>query len=528
MIGLLLVTALGIVLSTSSVQEKRRHITNDELKANFSKYYYQNLQEKLLEITSSTNNCTFGREADPNTLITDFQIRIVPPPAAVTKLWGSEGREIHSVPKIYSRTSENLCRNRQFQNYVRGGRLYKIDCLETIRKNSTKRVKMTTRHTTKLHPDHVRCNIAHTSNQCIKASNQSLELPNQLRSKHSYPFFIKSRNAIVSRSGFLALSCGALGLFASCESFKHGITPTTYLVNQTSGCRDTNAQSGKKGDSRCPFVSYDRVFVVTQYNDADIVHFFLEVIPKVLYHLDFLLDNPDIKIHFGFSKKDFLPMIQVPQMTFEWLGLGHRLITGLVHAKEVYLPREGGCDDAGYNAWEIVTARETFLRLANITQNPSSGQRSVLVIESSLSMYVSQKNDLRRLNLSKFLLRDLAEVLYLYFTSHRIEFIIDSDSDLVDCRECQIRKFQDADVVIGIHGGSLTNTMFMRPGSVVMEIFPVYDPRHMPLHGTFPRLSGIIGLHHYSYYAKPGLDSLIATTVAEAALGFAIEVGLTV
>lgn len=528
MIGLLLITTFSIVLRTDSVQEKRRHIANDELKANFSKYYYQNLQEKLLEMTSSTNNCTFGREADPNTLITDFQIRTVPPPTAVTKLWGTEGREIHSVPKIYSRTSEDICRNKKFQNYVRGGRLYKSDCLETIRKNSTKRVKMTTRHPTTLHPDHVRCNIAQSSNQCMSASNRSLELPDEFRLKHSYPFFIKSRNAIVSRSGFLALSCGALGLFASCESFKHGITPTTYLVNQTSGCRNTKAQSGEVGDNRCPFVSYDRVFVVTQYNDADTVHFFLEVIPKVLYHLDFLLDNPDIKIHYGSSKKDNSPIMQVPQMIFDWLGLGHRLITGLVHAKEVYLPREGGCEDVGYNAWEIVTARETFLRLANMTQNPSSGLRTVLVIESSLSMYVSPKNDLRRLKLSRYLLRDLGEILYLYFTSHRVEFIIDSDSDLVDCRECQIKKFQDADIVIGVHGGSLSNTMFMRPGGIVMEIFPVYDQRHMPLYGTFPRLSGIIGLHHYSYYAKPGLDSLLATNIAQAALGFAVEVGLTV
>ena len=73
MIALLLIGALGIVLCTDGVQEKRRRMANDELKADFSNYYYQNLQEKLLEMTS-INKCTFITDADSNHMKTDFEV----------------------------------------------------------------------------------------------------------------------------------------------------------------------------------------------------------------------------------------------------------------------------------------------------------------------------------------------------------------------------------------------------------------------------------------------------------------------
>ena len=531
MIVLLLFGALGAVVSIDGVLEKQRRIANDGFKTDFPNYYYRDLQAKLFEMTSN-NGCTFDIGADSNHTNIDFQIRVVPPPRAVTKLWGSEGREIYCVPKLYSRTSDVLCTSRAFQNYVSGGMLFAKDCLKSTRMNSTvQRVNVVKRHLTTLHPGHVRCNIDKTFSRSMLASNQSLELPMELRSLNSYPFLIKSQNAIISRSGSLALSCGTLSLLASCEAVRYGISHTSNIINKTKGCRNIQTKSGGIGGNHCPFITYDRVFVVTQYEDANTVNFFLEVIPKVVYHLEFLLDNPDIKIHYGFKKRDTaFPEYQnnVPQKIFDWLGLGDRLITGLVHAKEAYLPREGGCQDVGYNAWEIVTARETYLYMANLTENRNNAQKSILVIESSLTMFVSASNDLARDYLSKDLLRDLSEILYLYFPTHRLEIIVDIDGDLMQCRECQIKKFQDADIVIGLHGGSLTNTMFMKSGGLVVEIFADYNPRHTPLYGTFSRLSGIIGLHHYSYFAPPDLHSLVATSIAEATLDFALDVGIVV
>jgi capsular polysaccharide biosynthesis protein len=62
--------------------------------------------------------------------------------------------------------------------------------------------------------------------------------------------------------------------------------------------------------------------------------------------------------------------------------------------------------------------------------------------------------------------------------------------------------FYEADVVVGMHGAGMTNNLYMRPGGVVVEVVPEFDSRMAPLVGIFPRLSGIVGLNHYTYYIK--------------------------
>ena len=50
-----------------------------------------------------------------------------------------------------------------------------------------------------------------------------------------------------------------------------------------------------------------------------------------------------------------------------------------------------------------------------------------------------------------------------------------------------------------MHGAGLTNTIYMKRGGVVVEVLPYYDSRHSAITGIFPRVSSMIGLHHYSY-----------------------------
>lgn len=52
-------------------------------------------------------------------------------------------------------------------------------------------------------------------------------------------------------------------------------------------------------------------------------------------------------------------------------------------------------------------------------------------------------------------------------------------------------------------GAGLTNTMYMKPGGLVVEVLPYIDSRQVPVIGIFARLSGIIGLNHYSYSIAP-------------------------
>ena len=52
----------------------------------------------------------------------------------------------------------------------------------------------------------------------------------------------------------------------------------------------------------------------------------------------------------------------LPHNIFDMLGLRNRLVNGTIFAKQVIIPREGGCQDVGYNIWEILHMRETFLQ----------------------------------------------------------------------------------------------------------------------------------------------------------------------
>ena len=75
------------------------------------------------------------------------------------------------------------------------------------------------------------------------------------------------------------------------------------------------------------------------------------------------------------------------------------------------------------------------------------------------------------------------------------------------CPLCQARAFHRADIAIGYHGAGLSNAIYMRPGGTIVEVVHDYDSRHIPFIGIFPRISSIIGLHHYIYYTKDiGMD----------------------
>jgi len=85
------------------------------------------------------------------------------------------------------------------------------------------------------------------------------------------------------------------------------------------------------------------------------------------------------------------------------------------------------------------------------------------------------------------------------FPEHSIQIFSDSDYTLMMCHACAAQLFSRVDVVVGIHGAGLTNCIYMKPGGVVVEGIPHFDSRHAPVTGIFGRLSGMMGLNHYSY-----------------------------
>lgn len=370
-----------------------------------------------------------------------------------------------------------------------------------------------------LHPDHPRCDHRAATNACKLGSVKPTPVRDSDRKLHSYPFVVTARNVIVSRGGMIAQPCGVFGLLAQCEGFVWGVTTARKVLSEVDECRPEVLE-------RCPYKVYEKVFILTQYDDTQIGQFILETLPKLIFHLDYLLARPEIKIHYGFSKLPVLPSYVLPNGYLNWLGLGDRLINGTIYAKEVMMPREGGCQEPSYNAWELLHQREYFLRWArreagsdqtqgvdaknipSIMDSETAVQtfsgaekRTILVIKRTAGRYSQNLSDRNVRMWPKGILEKLIAELTIKFPLHSVVEFSDSNHTLMSCPLCQVRMFAAADLVIGIHGAGLTNTLYMRQGSVVVEVIPKYfDSRHAPAIGIFPRLAAMVGLHHYLYY----------------------------
>ena len=63
--------------------------------------------------------------------------------------------------------------------------------------------------------------------------------------------------------------------------------------------------------------------------------------------------------------------------------------------------------------------------------------------------------------------------------------------------------------------------MFMRPGSLLVEIVGQFDGRMLPLCGYHGPLASIFGVHHYIYYYDwKAAEELNPTAIALQAWGF--------
>jgi hypothetical protein len=506
-------------------------------------YNYVHLSDKMRE-SLSISRCTMGgafvdgeRNADDEY---DITVKIVPPPDIVQRKWSASNPAIRKK-RIFSQVNSHLCASPRYTDVVKG--IYKRakGCYKVYvyDKKTGRKVKRFNDYGATLHPEHTRCQNDVFQSVCDPHSLTSTGLQlveSKFRALYGFPFVVTAKNAIVGRGGMFALPCGPFGLFSSCEAVKWGVPFAVNEVKNVSVCRSN--------PKLCPYPVYDKVFVLTQYDDTQIGQFMQENLPKLIYHLRYLKRNKDVKIHFGFTKQPTLPPFVLPHHFFASFGLLDRLINGTVYAKEVIMPREGGCQDIGYNAWEALSLRESFydmlgihekidfshhrdsiLHPANLQIQESNTDGSsivgavvksiskpvLLLLTRSAGKFTQNKSDVETRRWSKEQLKRLIPALEESFPNHRVEIFSDVNSTLMQCPLCQAEKFARADIVIGHHGAGLSNTIFMRPGGVLVEVVYNFDSRHAPILGIFPRIADIVGLHHFTYYIKniqPSFDMI--------------------
>ena len=133
--------------------------------------------------------------------------------------------------------------------------------------------------------------------------------------KPPQPYLVKIRNASVSMCGDISMSCGYLHTTANCmatgyrwqaqqfhkKCFKSRAANYNARPNWESGSTAYTCEEGAPWDT--DVVYHRRVFVVSEVDDTYVYHIHVEIMPRITYHLEFLLANPDIKILFGCDSK---------------------------------------------------------------------------------------------------------------------------------------------------------------------------------------------------------------------------------
>ena len=283
------------------------------------------------------------------------------------------------------------------------------------------------------------------------------------------------------------------------------------------------------------FDYHDKVFAVGQGDDSFFYDQHLEVMPRLVYHLDFLQAHPEIKImvgcesghtknHTAWGLRHMLLSME-PLMKLAGLSMDRLVVHRHVFAREIYLPMEGGCQDPVYNTWQILSMRERFLNVLNITRSPPPGVEESMPVRNSSSSrqllrQVHKKKRKKPIMLlikrssgakhtrnyeggltlrlwdddfTKRLMRDLRT----RFPGYNVKIFSDQDEKTMRCYPCQIRAFAEADVLIGMHGAGLSNQLYMKPNSAVVELCPyANDGRCLLGGGPFSRLAAVMS-HNY-------------------------------
>ena len=440
-----------------------KHLTPDYANT----YNYRYIEEKMLE-SMSVNNCTiYGPKRFLSSIYTksiyaekdvaDLIVEEVRPPPYVFDVWGKDGKEKIRALKLFIGMNENLTLTKHFRGFIKNHYKRSKGCLNQVLSiynrttGKTKVEKLFNDYGATLHPHHIRCDNKYVVEAVSHGGRGVLaRLPDHYRLLYRLPFLVRAKNVIIAKSGMIAFPCGPFGLFSSCEAVKWGIPIANNVVPDVDACR----QSLIEGSSaHCPYQVYDKVFIMTQYDDTQIGQFMMEVFPKFVLHSEFLLANPDIKIHFGFTKQPTVPAFVLPHNYISWLGLGDRLINGTFFAKEIVMPREGGCQDAGYNAWELVNMRETLLKKLNLDNDltpRTTKPKIVILARSSSSFYTQNKSDGPSRRWPKGFMDPFVALLKKDYPDHETIIFSDLNTTLLSCPDCQIRLFRDADIAIGL------------------------------------------------------------------------------
>lgn len=344
------------------------------------------------------------------------------------------------------------------------------------------------------------------------------------------PFLLSVSNSYVMMCGQVYSACGLIATTTNCMAERHisqmkrkfmkGCTHSLIQENSSLHVGDEVTCADNVPYSNTALV-VPRIFVVAEADDTHIYHIHLEIMPRIIYHLNFLLSNPDVKILVSCDtvptrlaetvKAKGLAFME-PYMAFVGLSMDRLVVHRHVYASKVYLPMEGGCQDPVYNTWQILNMRRLFMKKSGLDPDElgvdwrtrKSRRPVMMLIKRSFgATHTRNHGDLVR-QWSDTFTDFITESLQRTFPSYKVVLFSDKNMAMMSSIKNQVIAVNRASVMIGIHGAGLANMVYMRPNSAVIEFAPFgNDGRCLLGGGPFSRLAAVMGhnylIHHPKY-----------------------------
>jgi hypothetical protein len=358
-------------------------------------------------------------------------------------------------------------------------------------------------------------------------------------------YTVHAKKAIIYNTGAIELECGYFQLVEGAETrfqnLKGKYLPLMKRDNMTWNQMYRNLDTYSNINQTKTYniseervaMRYKKVFIITAGFDNNYYHFITESLARLIRHIDFLLKNPDIKIHIRNEKEPL--RLKNEQMQIEesvlitkkmkfrdellaLLGFNKsRIISGTVLAETVYLPRAASYSFSLGNPTEIRLLAKTIISSAKkqliLRKRPDPLVSLIYQIDDK-TYNASRKNILilhrqkETNNHFAWGYRDWDLLVYKkieksfkkHFPDHYIIHHASSAAlDPTYCYLCTIDELSKAEILIGMHGAGLTNQMFMPAGGIVVEMSQFFNDVHMPLCGHYNVLAPICGHHFFSY-----------------------------
>ena len=224
---------------------------------------------------------------------------------------------------------------------------------------------------------------------------------------------------------------------------------------------------------------YDEIFVVCQYWGEAFFHKMMEGMPRMAPFLPFLRQHPTIFIHMcnRDSHTDYL---------FRVLGIDpSRIISGTAHGKLVYLPRSTACGRMLISEGQLLSSEYRTYIMKNLTSDEKAWN-SVVLIKRSHKRYFKEQSQIEN-------------IVNLSATKFGFRYELFSDNPPPSAEETMLI-FYRARIVIAPHGAGLSNMLFCRPGTGIIEVL-CNNPNYCYLEA-----SHYLGHRYFGIPARSGCD----------------------